>query len=226
VQGDASIEIRVGASFRTGGRFAGAGPGSTFDAIEKQARDANEYRWTMARERGQEKDFVDRMLEEIEAESPGRDTRTMAAASRVLRTAFFFQAAMDRIAARAKVTYRELLLLAALRRAGPAFCLNPGQLLKECFAPSSTMTRQLDRLAGKGLLERKPDPNDRRGVLVKLTPKGKRLIDATLTLGVLGDEPELQTIERSRPRRSKCLTAFCIGCWYGWRRRPRISCWA
>jgi DNA-binding MarR family transcriptional regulator len=148
----------------------------------------------MSRSRGQERDFVDRMLGEIDAESPGLDTRPMAAVSRVLRTAFFFQAAMDRTAAKAGVTYRELLLLAALRRAGPSFCLNPGQLLKECFAPSSTMTRQLDRLAAMALVERKPDPNDRRGVLVKLTPKGKRLIDSTLTLGVLGDEPELQTI--------------------------------
>ena len=148
----------------------------------------------MSRSRGQERDFVDRMLAEIDAESPGLDTRPMAAVSRVLRTAFFFHAAMDRISARAGVTYRELLLLAALRRAAPGFCLNPGQLLKECFAPSSTMTRQLDRLAAMSLVERKPDPNDRRGVLVKLTAKGKRLIDSTLTLGVLSDEPELQTI--------------------------------
>jgi len=148
----------------------------------------------MSRSRGQERDFVARMLEEIHVESPGVDTRPMAAVSRVLRTAFFFQAAMDRISAKAGVTYRELLLLAALRRAGPSFCLNPGQLLRECFAPSSTMTRQLDRLTALGLVERKPDPNDRRGVLVRLTPKGKRLIDSTLTLGVLGDEPELQTV--------------------------------
>src|SRR5690242_1935803 len=40
-------------------------------------------RQPMSRSRGQERDFVDRMLEEIDAESPGLDTRPMAAVSRV-----------------------------------------------------------------------------------------------------------------------------------------------
>ncbi len=159
----------------------------------------------MARSRTEGRDFVDRMLDEIHAETPQVDTRPMAAISRILRAASFFQAAMNRIAARAGVTYRELLLLAALRRAAPAFSLSPGQLLKECFAPSSTMTRQLDRLASLGLVERKPDPNDRRGVLVKLTARGKRLIDSTLTLGVLGDERELQTIHILRTEEIEAL---------------------
>ncbi len=153
----------------------------------------------------QGRDFVDRMLDEIHAQTPGIDTRPMAAISRILRAAMFFQAAMNRIAGRAGLTYRELLLLAALRRAAPSFCLNPGQLLKECFAPSSTMTRQLDHLASLGLVERKPDPNDRRGVLVRLTARGKRLIDSTLTLGVLGDERELQAIYKLSPEQIETL---------------------
>jgi DNA-binding MarR family transcriptional regulator len=138
-------------------------------------------------------DFVDRMLAEIHAEFPERDSRAMAAVSRIQRAAFFFEAALARVAAGAGLNVRELLLIAALRRAGPQFCLNPAQLLKECFAPSATMTRQVDHLASMGLVERKPDPNDRRSVLVKLTRRGRRLIDSTVTLGVLADEPELQT---------------------------------
>jgi DNA-binding MarR family transcriptional regulator len=138
------------------------------------------------------RDFVDRMLEEIHAEYPGRDTRAMAAVSRIQRAAYFFEAALTRVAAQAGLNVRELLLIAALRRAGPAFCLNPAQLLKECFAPSATMTRQIDHLAKLGLVERKPDPNDRRSVLVRLTPRGRKLIDATVSLGVLSDESEMQ----------------------------------
>ncbi len=137
-------------------------------------------------------DFVDRMLAEIHAEHPGRDTRAMAAVSRIQRAAFFFEAALARVAARAGVNVRELLVIAALRRAGPEFSLNPAQLLKECFAPSATMTRQVDHLAALGVVERKPDPGDRRGVLVRLTRRGRKLIDSTLELGVLSDEFELQ----------------------------------
>jgi DNA-binding MarR family transcriptional regulator len=133
------------------------------------------------------------MLAEIHVEYPDRDSRAMAAVSRVQRAAFFFEAALARVAAKAGLNVRELLLIAALRRAGPEFCLNPAQLLKECFAPSATMTRQVDHLAAMGLVEREPDPGDRRSVLVRLTRRGRRLIDSTVTLGVLADEPELRT---------------------------------
>lgn len=34
------------------------------------------------------------------------------------------------------------------------------------------MTNRIDRLAQKGLVERLPDPTDRRGVLVRLTAEG------------------------------------------------------
>jgi DNA-binding MarR family transcriptional regulator len=132
------------------------------------------------------------MLAEIHAEAPERDTRLLAAVSRIQRATFFFQAALARVAARSGLNVRELLLIAALRRAGPTFCLNPAQLLKECFAPSATMTRQIDHLQTMGLVERRPDPNDRRSVLVRLTPRGRRLIDSTLTLGILPDEPEME----------------------------------
>ena len=37
------------------------------------------------------------------------------------------------------------------------------------------MTNRLDQLEKAGLVKRLPDPDDRRGVLVELTPKGRRL---------------------------------------------------
>ncbi|HKD66838.1 MAG TPA: MarR family transcriptional regulator [Candidatus Binataceae bacterium] len=138
-------------------------------------------------------DFVDRMLAEIHAEYPDRDSRAMAAVSRIQRAAFFFEAGLARVAAKAGLNVRELLAIAALRRAGPDFCLNPTQLLKECFAPSATMTRQVDHLESLGLVERNPDPGDRRGILVRLTRRGHSLIDSTVMLGMLADEPEMHT---------------------------------
>ena len=38
------------------------------------------------------------------------------------------------------------------------------------------MTRHLDRLEAGGLIERRPDPEDRRTTLVYSTPEGKRTI--------------------------------------------------
>ena len=42
---------------------------------------------------------------------------------------------------------------------------------------SGTMTNRVDRLTARGLVERLPDPHDRRGVLVRLTADGKASVD-------------------------------------------------
>lgn len=43
------------------------------------------------------------------------------------------------------------------------------------------MTNRVDRLATRGFVERYPDPEDRRGVLVRLTPEGKDAVDGAFT---------------------------------------------
>jgi MarR family transcriptional regulator for hemolysin len=48
-----------------------------------------------------------------------------------------------------------------------------------------TLTRLLDRLAECGVIERRPDPNDRRAKLLYLMPSAKTLLDQ---FGELGDE--------------------------------------
>jgi DNA-binding MarR family transcriptional regulator len=45
--------------------------------------------------------------------------------------------------------------------------MTPGQLAQVTELPSSTTTRVLDRLENKGMIERTPDPDDRRKVWVR-----------------------------------------------------------
>jgi DNA-binding MarR family transcriptional regulator len=52
------------------------------------------------------------------------------------------------------------------------------------------MTNRIDRLAKKGLVERLPDPTDRRGVLVRLTEVGRDQADRALA-GLLDQERAL-----------------------------------
>jgi DNA-binding MarR family transcriptional regulator len=68
-------------------------------------------------------------------------------------------------------------VLAALRRAGEPYRLSPTELYNSLLISSGAMTNRIDRLEQIGLVERTPDPGDRRGVSVGLTPKGKKLID-------------------------------------------------
>jgi DNA-binding MarR family transcriptional regulator len=74
----------------------------------------------------------------------------------------------------------EFDVLAALRRAGPPYQLSPGALLPATMVTSGTMTNRIDRLSAAGLVQRLPDPADRRGVLVRLTDDGRSRVDAAL----------------------------------------------
>jgi DNA-binding MarR family transcriptional regulator len=63
-----------------------------------------------------------------------------------------------------------LLTLAARRSTSPA------ALLDEVGVDTAGMTRLLDRLAAKGLVERVRHPDDRRSVVIELTPAGRALV--------------------------------------------------
>lgn len=69
-------------------------------------------------------------------------------------------------------------VLAALRRSGPPYELAPKELLVENLVSSGTMTNRIDRLQEAGLVTRRPDPADRRSVLVRLSAAGRRRVDA------------------------------------------------
>jgi DNA-binding MarR family transcriptional regulator len=48
--------------------------------------------------------------------------------------------------------------------------MTPGQVSQVTELPSSTTTRVLDRLESKGMVERQPDPSDRRKIWVHARP--------------------------------------------------------
>ena len=84
----------------------------------------------------------------------------------------------------------EFDVLSALRRAGTPYELSPGQLVTETLVTSGTMTNRVDRLVARGWVEREPDPTDRRGVIVRLTPEGMAVVDSALS-DLLAHEHEL-----------------------------------
>lgn len=91
-------------------------------------------------------------------------------------------------------------LLAALRRAGKPYQLNPTQLMHATLLSSAGMTKRLDRMAGAGLLERHPDPTDRRGTLVRLTARGRKTIDAAMPVHIANEARLLATLTKNERR--------------------------
>jgi DNA-binding MarR family transcriptional regulator len=76
-------------------------------------------------------------------------------------------------------------VLAPLRRAGAPHQLTPTELAKHRMMTSGGMTAALDRLERKGLVARVPNPDDRRGSLVRLTDSGRNVIDEAMQQHVL-----------------------------------------
>lgn len=127
-----------------------------------------------------QQDEVDRIVSAWRRERPDLDVAPLEVLSRVTRLAKHLD--RDRGAAFAAhgLERWEFDVLAALRRAGVPYELSPGQLLAETLVTSGTMTNRIDRLAARGLVVRRPDPDDGRGVLVRLTDSGRALVDTAM----------------------------------------------
>ena len=72
---------------------------------------------------------------------------------------------------------------------------------------SGGMTKRLDRLERAGLVERLPDPADRRGRLVALTDRGLALVDAAVVDHLANEERLLGALSASERRRLSDLLA-------------------
>jgi DNA-binding MarR family transcriptional regulator len=128
-----------------------------------------------------ERDEVDRLVEAWSRERPDLDVAPLEVLSRVSRLARHLDLARRTAFAAHGLEPWEFDVLASLRRSGEPYALSPGQLVAQTLVSSGTMTNRVDRLAARGLVERRPDPTDGRGVRVHLTTDGAHVVDAALT---------------------------------------------
>jgi DNA-binding MarR family transcriptional regulator len=126
------------------------------------------------------RDEVDDLVAAWQAERPDLDVQPLQVLSRVSRLTRHLDRARRSAFAGHGLEPWEFDVLAALRREGPPYELSPGALLRTTLVTSGTMTNRVDRLEQAGLVRRRPDPHDRRGVLVTLTAAGQTRVDAAL----------------------------------------------
>jgi len=80
---------------------------------------------------------------------------------------------------------------AVLVRVEHAEGLNQSELAEGLDLQPITLTRLLDKLCDSGLIERRPDPSDRRAKRLYLLPAAKPLLEQ---LGTLGEETMAETL--------------------------------
>ena len=126
-------------------------------------------------------DAVDRIVEQWRREVPDLDPTAKGVTGRIIRLRTLIG---DRFADDAfgphGLNGGDYGILAALRRAGAPYELTPTELTRQQMVTSGGMTAMLDRLERRGLVERIPNPNDRRGSLVRLTTDGRRTVEAAM----------------------------------------------
>ena len=101
----------------------------------------------------------------------------------------------------------EFDVLATLRRSGKPFALTPTVLYEDAMISSGSMTNRIDRLVKLSLVERYPNPKDKRGTLVGLTDKGYDLIDNLVQTHADNQQKVLSVLE---PQQQEQLSALLL----------------
>jgi DNA-binding MarR family transcriptional regulator len=122
-----------------------------------------------------EKDRIDLFLERLEG-IPDMEYEVEGIVDRINSLHRRFRRDLEQTLAEHGLTWGEWKVLGSLWRShnDVPHCSSPGELAEELEFSSGAMTSRIDKLERAGLVRRRPDPNDRRGVKVELTDAGSQ----------------------------------------------------
>ncbi|WP_392481034.1 MarR family winged helix-turn-helix transcriptional regulator [Nostoc sp. C110] len=142
-------------------------------------------------------DSVDIILAQWQRERPDLDVSPMGVIGRMGRVAKHFEHAIQETFSQFGLNLGEFDVLATLRRSGAPYQLSPTALFNTLMVSSGTMTHRVDQLEQAGLVQRIPDPSDRRGTLITLTEKGFNLIEKAVEAHVANEHRILSVLQPS-----------------------------
>jgi DNA-binding MarR family transcriptional regulator len=141
-----------------------------------------------------EQDVIDGICAQLADLGIGADADGLVITGRILRLARQIEAAREAQLAEFDLSVGDFDVLATLLRQARPGGIKAKDLQASVVITSGGLTKRLDRLQAAGLLERRDDPQDRRGVLITLSRAGRDLIQEAL--------PTLLAAEAERIRRA------------------------
>jgi len=151
------------------------------------------------------RDSVDGIVDAWERERPDLDFAPLKVLSRVWRLSRHLERTRRTAFATSELESWEFDVLSALRRAGEPHQLSPKALLEQTLVSSGTMTNRIDRMSRRGLVERRTDPHDGRGILVSMTDEGRDRVDGAITALVTAEGELLSRLSTSDQERIATL---------------------
>ena len=127
-------------------------------------------------------DSIAVLLGEWQRERPDLDPSPFAIFGRIWRLGANLSNEIAEWLAPLGLNFESFSVIVTLRRSGAPYELNPTALYRESLISSGAITNRIDRVEAAGLVKRLPDPKDRRGTIVRLTPKGRALADKAIAL--------------------------------------------
>lgn len=146
-------------------------------------------------------DQVDQLLADWNSERPELDYSALGVVVRVQLLGKVLQRSAEAALRPLKLKLWEYDVLSALRRKGKPYEQPATELARLTMLTSGAMTTRIDRLEAKGMVTRSTDPEDRRGVNVRLTRTGLRTIDQAIQTRLDAAEEQLATLN-ARERRA------------------------
>jgi DNA-binding MarR family transcriptional regulator len=149
-------------------------------------------------------DYTDRLLAKWESARPDIGVASLQVTARLARIGPLLARRQEAVFEAFGLSRGEVGMLSALRTAGPPHRLSPTRLGQGLMLSSAGVTSRLDRMERRGFVQRLPDPDDRRGVIVELTDVGVEIVDAAVEANTVSDRElmdpfdpqEIETLER------------------------------
>lgn len=145
---------------------------------------------------------MDFIAAQWQQERPDLDIWPMEAIGRISRLANHIRQEINDLHKEFGLAGGEFDVLATLLRSGHPYRLTPTVLFKSVMLTSGAMTNRLNRLEQRGLIERLPDPDDRRSLLVQLSSSGHELSSKAVTRHV---QLQAQLLSALQPEQQKQL---------------------
>ncbi len=157
-----------------------------------------------------QKDAIDEILDQWSEERPDLDTASLGVVIRVMTLYRSFSRQAARALEPLELELWEYDVLSALRRQGAPYTLPATGLARETGLSSGAMTNRIDRLETRGLVRRRPDRNDRRGVNVSLTTSGRKLIDKAIQHRLDSARDSLEALDAEQQRELAALLRAAV----------------
>ncbi len=167
----------------------------------------------MAKAEEEQVDHIDKFLSSIAKElPPDLDLTVEGIVDRISGLNRRLKRMMEETLAEHELTWGEWKVLGHLLHQGAPYRLSPGKLAEQLELSSGAMTNRLDQLEDAGLIRRLPDPKDRRGVQVELTPAGRKLYKQSTASGAAKEALIVSSLTaREREQLNTLLRRLMIG---------------